>query len=287
MLLTKTTLLSFLILLITLSSKGQSDINSEQKKSYFKFSISYLSNAVYYGRKDSFTLPYIIPSLSYHDKSGLYLEGSLSYFASSGQSQIDAGSITAGYDFNSVNEKISGSVYASKYFTSSSSYSVHGEVKGGIGSSLYYKAGPVSINGGADVSFSTKTDIGLNLGLSHAFEFGDGSFAITPSALVNTGTQNFYEGYFTNRKYSAKRKRRQTTNPNATKVIVIKKNFSVLDYELLLPVNYDNAKWGLSFIPTYSVPVNGFKYSINNGLTYRTETLSNTFYFEVGGYIKF
>ncbi len=126
MLLYKTTILSFLILLITLSSEGQDDDNPERKKSYFKFSISYLSNAVYYGRKDSFALPYIIPSVSYHNKSGLYLEGSLSYFTSPGQSQIDAGDITAGYDFSSKNEKLSGSVYASKFFTSRSSYSVNG-----------------------------------------------------------------------------------------------------------------------------------------------------------------
>ena len=132
---------------------------------------------------------------------------------------------------------------------------------------MNYKAGPVSIDGGADISFANKTDIGINLGLSHAFEFG--SLAIRPSALVNAGTQNFYEDYYTNRKFSAKRKRRQTTNPTAIKVIVIKKNFSVLDYELSLPVNYDKAKWGLFFTPTYSLPVNPFKYSINNGLTYR------------------
>ena len=152
---------------------------------------------------------------------------------------------------------------------------------------MYYNAGPVSLDGGADISFSTKTDIGLNLGLSHAFEFDNGNFAITPSALVNAGTQNFYESYFTNRKYSVKRKRRQTTNPTAIKVIVVAKKFSILDYELSLPVNYDKAKWGLFFTPTYSLPVNGIKYSLNNGLTYKTETLSNTFYVEVGGYIKF
>ena len=284
---TKTVVLSVLIVFTALSSKAQDSTNPGNKRSYFKFSASYISNAVYYGRKDSFALPYIIPSISYNDKSGFYLEASLSYLASSAESQVDAGAITAGYEFNSMNEKLSGSVYASKYFTSSSSYSVHSEVKGAIGSSLYYKFGPVSLNGGADISFSNKTDVGVNLGLSHQFEFDNGNFAITPTALVNAGTQNFYEDYFTNRKFSVKRKRRQTTNPNAIKVIVVSKKFAVLDYEFSLPVNYDMAKWGLFVTPTYSLPVNGFKYSLNNGLTYRTEVLSNTLYAEVGGYIKF
>ena len=285
--LSKTIILSYLILFLSLASKAQDDKNSESKKSYFKFSVGYLSNAVYYGRKDSLALPYIIPSISYNDKSGFYLEASLSYLASAGESQVDAGAITAGYEFDSKNEKLSGSVYASKFFTSSSSYSVHGEVKGAVGTSLNYKAGPVSIDGGADISFAKKSDVGINLGLSHAFEFDNGNFAIRPTAMVNAGTQNFYGDYFTNRKFSTKRKRRQTSNPNAINVIVVKKNFSVLDYELSLPVNYDKIKWGLFLTPTFSLPVSGFKYSINNGLTYRTEVLSNTFYVEVGGYIKF
>lgn len=279
------TAITILICIISVTSKAQDDKDPAPQKSYFKFSVSYLSNAVYYGRKDSFALPYIIPTVSYNDKSGFYVEGSLSYLASSGESLVDAGSVTAGYDFDSKNEKLSGSVYASKFFTNNSSYSVHGEVKGEIGSSLYYKAGPVSIDGGADISFANKTDIGIDLGLSHAFEFT--SFAIIPSALINAGTQNFYSDYFTNRKFSARRKRRQTTNPNAIKVTVEKKRFSVLDYEFSLPVDYDKAKWGLFFTPTYSLPVNGFKYSLNNGLTYRTEVLSNTLYVEIGGYIKF
>lgn len=284
--LSKIIILSLLILTAQFSY-AQDSTNRGNKRSYFKFSASYISNAVYYGRRDSLALPYIIPSISYNDKSGFYLEGSLSYLASSGESQVDAGVITAGYEFNSMNEKLSGSVYASKYFTSSSSYSVHGEVMGAIGSSLYYKLGPVSVNGGADISFANKTDVGVNLGLSHQFEFDNGNFAITPTAVVNAGTQNFYEGYFTNRKFSAKRKRRQTTNPNAIKVIVVNKKFAVLDYELSLPVNYDKAKWGLFITPTYSLPENGFKYSLNNGVTYRTELLSNSFYIEVGGYVKF
>ena len=283
----KTFIIFFLISITGLSTSAQESTNEGMKKSFVKFSISYITNAVYYGRKDSFALPYIIPSISYHDKSGFYLEGSFSYLAISGESQIDAGTVTAGYEFSSQNEKLSGDVYASKFFTSSSSYSVHGEVKGAAGTSLNYNLGPVSLIGGADVSFSTKTDVGVNLGLSHAFEFDNGNFAITPTAVANAGTQNFYQDYFTNRKYSVKRKRRQPANNTAIKVIIVDKKFSILDYELSLPVNYDQDKWGLFFTPTYSLPVNGFKYSLNNGLTYRSETLSNSLYVEVGGYIKF
>lgn len=272
---------------MSLSSKAQDAKVPEPKKSYFKLSASYLSNAVYYGRKDSFAVPYITPTISYYDKSGFYIEGSLSYLSTAGASGFDAGAISAGYEFNSSNEKLSGAVYASKYFTSTSSFSVHGEVNSELAASLDYNTGPVTINSGADISFASKTDFGVNLGLSHNFGFDDDHLGITPTFLFNAGTQKFYEDYYTKRKFSAKRKRRQTTNSNAIQVIVVAKKFAILDYELSLPINYDKAKWGLFFTPTYSLPVNGFQYSINNGLTNRTEVLSNTFYAEVGGYIKF
>ena len=102
--LSKTAIPFFLILFIPLTSIAQDNKDPDTKKSYFKFSASYLSNAVYYGRKDSLALPYIMPSISYNDKSGFYIEASLSYLASAGESQVDAGAITAGYEFESKNE---------------------------------------------------------------------------------------------------------------------------------------------------------------------------------------
>jgi hypothetical protein len=261
------------------------EFNDSVRHSYFKFSVSYLSNSVYFGRKDSLVVPYIIPSISYHDKSGFFAEGSFSYLATQ-PGQIDAGDLTAGYDFHSSNEKFSGELYATKYFVSKSSYSVRGEVKGAIGTYLDYNTGPLTINGGVDISFSNKTDIALTFGASHEFGFGDNKqFAITPSALLNAGTQNFDASYFTNRKFSTKRKRRAAVT--SSNVVVIQNQFSILDYELSLPFNYDNSKWGVFITPTYSIPQNPFKYSLNGGTTYQTEALSNSFYAEVGVYIKF
>lgn len=284
---TKLIVIVFSILLFCNSAKAQKpeDIINN-KSSYFKFAVDYLSNSVYFGRKDSLAVPYITPAISYHDKSGLYLEGSLSYLVGAA-SQMDAGSITAGYEFNSTNEKFSGDIYASKYFVNNSSYSVKGEVKAATGGTLYYNTGPLSVNGGVDVSFSSKTDIALSFGLSHLFGFGNDHWLVTPSAIVNAGTQNFYANYLTNRKYSLKRKRRLIQNSGTIKVIVINKSFAVLDYELSVPVDYAAHKWGLFFTPTFSIPANGIKYSLNNGATYRSENLSNSFYAEVGAYIKF
>jgi hypothetical protein len=276
----------FAIFSISFVTAQDSTETNVRKGSYFKFSLSYLSNSVSYGRKDSLAVSYLTPAIEYRDKSGLYFEGSLSYLTGTG-SQIDGADVTAGYDFDSRNGKLSGGLYASKYFTSSSSYSVRSEVKGAAGGSLDYNLGPVSLSAGTDLSFSNKMDIVLNFGVSRQFELNDKRWAIAPSAVVNAGTQNFYQDYLTKRKYSQRRRRRAGSTPAAVNVIVINKSFAILDYELSSPINYDGHKWGLFFTPTYSIPENGFKYSLNNGATYQSQKLSNTFYAEVGAYIKF
>ena len=263
------------------------DSTSEPRHSYFKFSLSYLSNAVYNGRKDSSVLPYLNPTISWHDKGGFYLAAGISYLAGEG-AQIDAGELTAGYEFENRDGKLSGDLYGTKYFISNGSYSVKGEVKGALGASLNYNLGPVALGGGADLAFSGKTDIGINMGLGHVFELGnDKNWSVNPSIQLNAGTQSFYENYLKKRKYSQGRRRRGSVTAAPSNIIVVSKSFAVLDYELSLPVEYTGHKWGLFFAPVFSIPENGFKYSINNGVTYLSENLSNSFYAELGAYIKF
>jgi hypothetical protein len=284
-------ILSGLILLssfITTSTWSQEAADSVRahKSSYVKLSVNYLSNALYYGRKDTFALPYITPSILYRSKSGVYVEGSLSYLDKAGEGQINAGALTLGYEFDSRNKKFSGDVYASKYFTSSTSTAVNSTVKAAVGGIGSYDFDVIQLSGGADVFFSNNPDIALTVEASHEFLFGNSyNWSVEPLARINAGTENFYEDYFTKRRYAVRRRRRMvTTQPN---VLVVKNNFSVLDYEVSMPLSYDTKKWGFSITPLYAMPVNPVKYSFNNGATYKTEQLSNTFYIEVGAYLKF
>jgi len=48
------------------------------KKSYFSATVSFLSNSVYNGRKDSVATPYLTPMLGYYDKSGFFIDASWS-----------------------------------------------------------------------------------------------------------------------------------------------------------------------------------------------------------------
>src|SRR6266550_1773846 len=57
--------------------------STSKTKSYFKVNGNYLSNAVYSGRKDSFTVPYIRSSIGYYNKSGFYIDAGASLLVSS------------------------------------------------------------------------------------------------------------------------------------------------------------------------------------------------------------
>lgn len=252
----------------------------EKKTGYFKFATSYLTNAVYNGRKDSLTLPYITPSLGYYDKSGFYISGSLSYLSSSAESRIDLFSLVTGYDFN-ISDKVSGGVYASKDFYNNSSTAVRSESKGSLGGNISYDPGFITVNGGINLMFSSQTDVSLDASLAHSFSLGDevNSWYITPTLAVNVGTQNFYQNYVKNK---PKKK-----NGNTNVVQVQQNKFGVLDYELSMPISYDAKKWGLYLTPTYAIPQNPISFTAPGGSTFITQKLDNVFYAEFGVYVKF
>ena len=95
--------LTLLLYITIVSAFAQIDSNVVKPvhpKSYGSLSINYLTNSVYNGRKDSVLTPYITTSLAYYDKSGLFVNGSLSYLSRAGSSRIDLFNLEAGYDFS-------------------------------------------------------------------------------------------------------------------------------------------------------------------------------------------
>lgn len=267
----------FLPLLILLSKVSFAQITGEEhtdttETSYFKISMDYLSNAVYLGRKDSASIPYLTPFIGYYNRSGLFAEASLSLIPKAG-SGIDVFAIDGGYDFHTRNKKLTGELLAAKYFFTDSSKSVRSEVKGEADASLAYNFGAVSINGGVGVLFTSPADLVLDAGLSHEFDFGsDNEWSVTPTFLTNIGSLNFYKNFYKNRKLKKKRGVRTVT-------VTGKNNFSMLDYEFSLPISYSINKWSLLISPYYTVPVNPVKYFIN-GTFVKQETLSNNFFLE-------
>ena len=288
------TIITFSTFFNQFNTYAQSD--SGAKKSYFKVGVNYLSNAVYSGRKDSSVVSYITPSIGYYNKSGFYVDGTMSLLANSSDAgSIDEILLEAGYEF-SIKDNFDAGLYASKYFYSNNSYSVTSELQGGIGGYFTYDAGLVSIGGGADVLISIGTDLTVNGNLSHGFSFGNdnNSWNITPTAEVNAGTQSFYRAYYKNRKFGftspgskGKGHNSGKVSTSSSKTISFKQSnsFSILDYELSIPVTYDAKGWGLFATPTLALPVNPASYEVDG--VAQTETLSTSFFVKVGIYFKF
>ena len=160
------------LLFCTSQSWSQTETSAQtDKPSYFKVTGNYLTNSVYYGRKDSLPMPYFTASLGYYDKSGFFVAGSVSYLFSKGANRIDYSALDLGYNFT-VSDKFSGSVYGNKSWYNQSSTTITSDIKGSIGTLLSYDLNALQINGGVDLTFANKTDIGINLGISHDFVFG-------------------------------------------------------------------------------------------------------------------
>jgi hypothetical protein len=270
--------------------------------SYFKGCLSYLSNSVYYGRKDSLATPYITPSIGYYHKSGVYANASLSYLASK-ESRIDLYTLEAGYDFD-ITSKFSGGIYADKYFYNQASTNIQSDIKGTAGVNLSYDFGVLQLNTSADVMFANKTDITINAGLSHAFYLGeeDNQWAISPSATANMSTLNFYEGY-TNRRVGKNSQLQNGATVSSNTIITNRgTGLTLLAYELSMPISYDAKTWGFAITPTMALPQNPINTSTTSTLTPRVGTpitqtrnstpasekqLSSVFYVEASVYIKF
>jgi len=295
----------FILVLVitTISSWAQTeDSGQADKTSYFKVSGNYLTNSVYYGRKDSLPMPYFTASAGYYDKSGFYVSGSLSYLSSKGANRIDYSAIDLGYNFT-VSEQFSGSVYGNKSWYNQSSTAITSDIKGSMGSLLSYDLNMIQINGGADITFASKTDIGFNLGLSHDFIFGKAGdqFSMEPSFSANWSSLHSYEGYLS-RKLGKKANGAPVGAATSTVTTVQNNKITLLDYELWVPFIYETKSIGFMFTPTLAIPKNpiyttttvttrlnnGSSNSVTTNSTPQSEIkLSNNFYAEFEIFFKF
>ena len=262
-----------------ISVKAQ-ESETKNEESFFKFSTSYLSNSVYNGRKDSLTLPYLTPSITYYNKSGFYIGGSVWYSLAQNDKRIDLFTFDAGYDF-SISDQFSAGLYAAKYFYNSNSNAVRSETKGSVGATINYDPGIITLYTGIDFSFASKTDINITTSILHEFSFGDdgNAWSITPSITMNAGTQNAYQDFVF--------KRKKGFFGNNTITLKSSNKFNILDYEFSLPITYDKEKVGFFFTPTYAIPQNAVYFTRPNGTTFTVEKLENNFYAEFGVYLKF
>lgn len=220
------------------------------RHSFFRASASYLSNDVYFGRRDSVSIPYITPSIRYYNKSGIFLNADASYLPT--EKRIDAGTIGAGYIF--VANRLDGEISLNKYFFNNQSYNVKSEVKADAGAELGYDTGPIEITLSCIAGFSDATDFAADIGLEHTLSLLNDNLEITPGFVINGGTQYYYDAYYRKRRYVKKRK--GIPDPHIITAYTLDPGkFRILDYEASLPVEYDISKLRFSFTPVIVFPV--------------------------------
>ena len=272
----------------SLTAKKDSVVTRYSPKSYFLVSLSYLSNSVFNGRKDSIATPYITPTIGFYDKSGFFINAALSYLARQGSDGIDLFNIEAGYDFSIGN--FDGGIAANKSFYNSNSTNVKSEIKGSVTASAAYDFNFIEAMAEGGINFGDQADYTLGLGLEHTFYAAADKLHITPSALANASTQNYYGSYYAKRRYGSKRKKAAGITYEVFADVTDASHFKMLDYEFSLPVTYKAGKFIFSFTPTYVLPVNPATVTVklvpSSGPTPApkifTEKLDNTFYFSFG-----
>jgi len=264
------------------------DSTSSKKKSHWDLSLSYLSDNVYLGRRDSTSVPYITPTVAYYDKSGFFISGSISYLPGAGNSRIDVATIEGGYSYTS--DKLNVEITAGKDFYSDQSYAVNSAIGGRLSSYFSYDFGFIqpSLELGAD--FSESTDIGAGFGLEHSFTLIENKLEINPAVKVNAGMLNFYNYYYKSRRYSPSRGNGKNSGV-ITGAIADASRFRIMDYECSSALEYTlHKKIKVNFTPTLAIPENGSfitlttKPSGGGGGSTKAyqENLSNVFYWSLG-----
>ena len=282
-----------------LDSINIDELLKHKSKSYVKFQTSYLSNAVYQGRKDINTTQYLTPTIEYNHKSGLFASASFSYLAND-NSRIDSRNFCVGYSFD-TSHHFGGSVYFSKPFYNTQSTNIKSDIKFSTSGSLTYYTGVVNITSTSSISFGeSKTDFGAILTLNHYFDLSSDTvyhtFSLDPTIAVYMGTSGIYQTYKSKRDNN----RRPFGVPDIPITSTASNKFQVMSYEFCLPISYDRAKWGVFLTPYYVIATNPIttrnKAFKQNGLEvplpsdvpqFDTEKLSNSFFVEMGCYYKF
>ena len=259
---------------------------TKPKTSHWEVGLAYLSNSTYLGRHDSLAVPYLTPSVAYHDKSGLFLSAAFSYLAT-GAGRIDVTTLEGGYGYES--DHVNFEITAGRDFYNQESFAVNSGIKGRLSTYFSYDFDFIepSLEFGAD--FTETTDFGATIGIEHTFTVIENRLEINPALKANASTQNFYNYYYKNRRYNPNRGGSKNGVTSASDADASR--FGIMDYELNTAIEYKFwKKWKLGFTPTVAFPVNPSTVTITTKnptgsgytTTTSTETLNTVFFWTVG-----
>jgi hypothetical protein len=205
----------------------------------------------YYGRTDSLQSSALLPTVYLEfDSIGLYVNATSVFISDKSQTLTYAGTITeAGYKFGQKVKGFGGSVYGNKFFYNNTSQLPQSALKEQLGINLSYLDKYVNFTASGSVAFSNTTDGFASLGINHIFKKvkGKNIYLATPTFIANAGTQNFNSAFYQSGPIPI-------VPPQ--QVIASSRRFTVLDYELSVPLIYARNHFFFIATPSYILPVN-------------------------------
>ncbi|MFD0862924.1 hypothetical protein ACFQ1M_11980 [Sungkyunkwania multivorans] len=252
----------------------------QESASYFLADVTYISDAVFMGRRDSIAAPYIIPSIGYYDRSGIYADASLSYLVGTEEKRVDLMLLTVGYRYNA--KKLNGDMSATAYFYNDESYNVQSEVNADLTASLGYDFDILQAKLSAITYFTqeSKNDFFLSLSLEKQIEAFKNNLHIIPTIDLNAGSQNFYEEYYRNNRLGNRKGQGSGGTDLSTIAIAQSTDFSILSLDLSLPIYYYHDQYIFSLNPVVSLPQNPAIITAEDVIF--EEDLENAFFISLG-----
>lgn len=257
--------------------------------SHLQLNVVYESNNVYLGRADSTILPLLTPEISYIFKSGFEIDFSVGISLIAPSPHLNSWSLDGSYTFNPGN--YSGSVTVTIANYSVNSGSVNAVQNGSLAYNSTYTFSFIQPSLNLTYTFADHPDYQVSFALQQEFDFlHNGNLSFTPTATMNASTQNYYNSYYQNKRYSISRpgKPPLPANVSVSGEVLNSGEFQILDYEFSAPVNFSAGKWSFDFTPTVAIPVNPADIKLTTKIDNQTfvktykEKLPNVFYIQVG-----
>ena len=298
----KSKIVFFSFFVITLSGQLFGQVSEKPKTTSYKIQFDYLSDYIYNGRADSIKYPYQITTASVNFANGVYINLGADYLLTQGEKRFDFFQLDLGYEFE-LDKKWTGSVYGTKFFYSSQSALLNGNISTDFGANMNYDAGFIQLNNSLDVFFANKADLQWTVGFEKDFtsEKNNQKWSFDPGVYANISSLNYYESEVT--------RRLRPKNPAikaATPINVIsttktnQTGLKLMALECSFPISYENEHFGFSIYPTYAIPYNAISTTttiknqannntINtvNSTPYSERNLQNRWYVQAGIFLKF
>ena len=222
------------------------------KKNTLVTGMAYTSKLHYYGRTDSLSSSAFIPTLLLSFKNGFYLSSNV-IFINNSTVGIEYAATTAGVGYRSGNDQ--GFVFnisADKFFYESSSL-VQSAVDGQAAVNFSYLDKILNFHTGFSTAFSENIDLNASASLDHTFRIKKNkvNYIITPSFTTNAGTQNYSRTYYKNIGIIP-----LPVPGTSQEITESSKRFTLLSYELALPVIMTYKKFIFNVTPSYILPQN-------------------------------